>query len=124
DEVVAAGFKLDRPHIRNRTRELAVARLGDVGAGISPFPFALSLPQDDHERLLTRCLHAAGLAVEWETELTGFVQRDDGVSAALRTPRGEETWDGAYLCGCDGAHSAVRHGLGVDFPGGTYDQSF
>ena len=33
-------------------------------------------------------------------------------------------WDGAYLCGCDGAHSAVRHGLGVGFPGGAYDQPF
>src|SRR5919199_1361666 len=28
DEVVAAGFKLDRLHLRNRSRELAVARLG------------------------------------------------------------------------------------------------
>ena len=45
-------------------------------------------------------------------------------AATLRTPGGEETWAGAYLCGCDGAHSAVRHGLGVGFPGGTYDQPF
>ena len=44
--------------------------------------------------------------------------------ATLRKPGGEETWGGAYLCGCDGAHSAVRHGLGVGFPGGTYDQPF
>src|SRR5262245_54435816 len=111
DEVVAAGFQLDLVHLRNRSRELAVIRLGDVGGGISPFPFALSLPQDDHERLLTARLHAAGHAVEWDTELTGVSQRDDGVTATLRKPGGEETWDGAYLCGCDGAHSAVRHGL-------------
>ena len=124
DEVVAAGFRLDRLHLRNRSRELAVVPLGDVGRGISPFPFALSLPQDDHERLLTERLRAAGHAVEWDTELTGFTQRDDGVSATLRKPGGEETWAGAYLCGCDGAHSAVRHGLGVGFPGGTYDQPF
>jgi 2-polyprenyl-6-methoxyphenol hydroxylase-like FAD-dependent oxidoreductase len=124
DEVVAAGFRLDRIHIRNRSRELAVALLGKIGPGIAPFPFVLSLPQDDHERMLTEYLHDAGHAVEWDTELTAFAQRDDGVSAALRKPGGEETWSGAYLCGCDGAHSAVRHGLGVGFPGGTYDQPF
>src|SRR3954447_685004 len=78
DEVVDAGFRLDRLHLRNRSRELAIAPLGDVGSGISPFPFALSLPQDDHERLLTRCLGEAGHGVEWGTELSGFTQRDDG----------------------------------------------
>jgi 2-polyprenyl-6-methoxyphenol hydroxylase-like FAD-dependent oxidoreductase len=123
DEVVAAGFRLDRVHIRNRTRELAVVWLGGVGGGISPFPFVLSLPQDDHERMLTQYLHDAGHAVEWDTELVAF-QQADGVSATLRKPGGEETWSGAYLCGCDGAHSAVRHGLGVGFLGGTYDQPF
>jgi 2-polyprenyl-6-methoxyphenol hydroxylase-like FAD-dependent oxidoreductase len=124
DEVVTAGFRLDRLHLRNRVRELTVVPLGDVGSDISPFPFVLSLPQDDHERLLTDQLRAAGHAVEWDTELTGFTQRDDGVRATLRKPDGEESWDGAYLCGCDGAHSAVRHILGVGFPGGAYDQPF
>src|SRR5205807_9772302 len=75
DEVVAAGFRLDRIHIRNRCRELAVANLGDVGGGISPFPFVLSLPQDDHERFLTEPLHAPRHAVEWGTGLTGFSLR-------------------------------------------------
>jgi 2-polyprenyl-6-methoxyphenol hydroxylase-like FAD-dependent oxidoreductase len=124
EAVVAAGFRLDRLHLRNRVRELTVVPLGDVGSDISPFPFVLSLPQDDHERLLSEQLRAAGHAVEWDTELTGFTQRDDGVRATLSTPAGEVTWDGAYLCGCDGAHSAVRHVLGVGFPGGAYDQPF
>src|SRR5439155_1421017 len=30
----------------------------------------------------------------------------------------------AYLAGCDGAHSRVRDGLGIGFPGGTYDHLF
>src|SRR5579871_5330672 len=84
DEVISAGFQLDRIHIRNRTRELAVAWLGGVGGGISPFPFVLSLPQDDHERMLTQYLHDAGHAIEWDTELVAFTQHDEGVSAALR----------------------------------------
>jgi 2-polyprenyl-6-methoxyphenol hydroxylase-like FAD-dependent oxidoreductase len=124
EEVVAAGFRLDRIHIRNRSRELAIANLGAIGEGISRFPVVLSLPQDDHERLLTERLRADGHAVEWNTELTAFSQRDDGVSATLRKPGGEESWGGVYLCGCDGAHSTVRHGLGVGFPGGAYNQPF
>src|SRR3954467_11244459 len=124
DEVVVAGFRLDRAHLRNRSRELAVANLGDVGGGISSFPFVLSLPQDDHERLLAERLAAAGHAVEWDAELTGFTEEGGGVRAELRKPSGAATWTGAYLCGCDGAHSTVRHALGVGFPGGTYDQDF
>src|SRR5262245_52161338 len=124
DDVIAGGFRLDRLHLRNLSREIAAVPLGDVGKGLSPYPFALSFPQDDHERLLIDRLRAAGHAVEWSTELTGFTHQDDGVRADLCKPTGEEHWAGPYLCGCDGAHSAVRHGLGVGFPGGTYDQLF
>jgi FAD binding domain-containing protein len=35
-----------------------------------------------------------------------------------------ETVSAEYVCGCDGAHSAVRETLGIGFPGGTYDQLF
>lgn len=27
-----------------------------------------------------------------------------------------------WLVGCDGAHSVVRHGLGIEFPGNTLDR--
>src|SRR5215475_14122381 len=51
DDVIKGGFRLDRLHLRNESRELAVVPLGYVGKGLSPYPFALSCPQDDHERL-------------------------------------------------------------------------
>lgn len=124
DDVIAAGFHLDHLHLRNRSGEIATVPLGEVGKGISPYPFALSFPQDDHERLLIDRLLTAGHAVEWNTELTGLIQEADGVRAILGKAGTEQTWKGAYLCGCDGAHSAVRHNLGVGFPGGTYDQLF
>lgn len=124
DDVIGSGFRPDRLHLRNESREIAAVPLGDVGKGLSPYPFALSFPQDDHERLLIDRLRAAGHQVEWDTELTGLTQSDGGVRAELRKPTGVEPWAGPYLCGCDGAHSAVRRGLGVSFPGGTYDQLF
>src|SRR5262249_55652925 len=116
-DVIAGGFRLDRLHLRNRSREIATIPLGDVGKGLSPYPFALSYPQDDHERFLIDRLRAAGHAVEWNTELTGLTQQEGGVQAVLRKQGTEETWSGSYLCGCDGARSTVRHGLGIGFPG-------
>lgn len=124
EEVIAGGFRLDRLHLRNELREIATFPLGAVGKGISPYPFVLSFPQDDHERLLIDHLRRAGHAVEWETELVSLTQDDGGVRADLRKLGGTASWAGLYLCGCDGAHSAVRHGIGIDFPGGTYDQLF
>lgn len=124
EEVITAGFRMDHVHVRNRSGEIATINLGDIGKGESPYPFALSLPQDDHERLLTARLQAAGHVIEWETELTGFTQDADGVRATLRKIGSEVVWNGAYVCGCDGASSAVRHAMGMGFPGGTYDQLF
>jgi 2-polyprenyl-6-methoxyphenol hydroxylase-like FAD-dependent oxidoreductase len=124
EDMIAGGFRLERIHLRNKSRELAAVPLGNVGRGLSPYPFVLSFPQDDHERLLIDRLRAAGHAVEWDTELVALSQQDGAVRADLRKPGGQAQWAGAYLCGCDGAHSAARHGLGVGFPGGTYDQLF
>lgn len=124
DDVVAAGMKADTITFRKGERVFARGKLGDLGAGLSPFPFILSYPQDDHERLLVRHLEQAGVRVERSSELLAFRDVGTHVSVDLQTPGGRETLDVAYLCGADGAHSTVRHGLGIGFPGGTYDQVF
>ena len=136
DEVVAAGVKVERATLREgdgrgRGRELVSVPFGDLGAGLSPYPFPLAYPQDDHERLLLAHLRAAGHDVEWNTRLTDFTQDDGGVTATLeRGHKGEgagaaqEVVRADYLCGCDGAHSAVRRSLALGFPGGTYPQRY
>jgi 2-polyprenyl-6-methoxyphenol hydroxylase-like FAD-dependent oxidoreductase len=124
DAVITAGNPMRAIRLRQRGRVAARIQLDDIGAGISPFPFALSYPQDDHERLLGEQLAAVGVRVEWNTELTAFQEVGDCVRATLRTPGGEEHAEAAYLCGCDGSHSTVRHTLGVNFPGGKYEQRF
>src|SRR6185437_4868806 len=42
---------------------------GDMGKGLTPFPYALIFPQDEHERLLIDQLADEGVQVERETEL-------------------------------------------------------
>src|SRR5262249_27948617 len=49
----------------------------------------------------------------------------DGVRATLNTSAGKsETITCRYLVGCDGAHSTVRHALGLSFEGGAFPVEF
>ncbi len=84
----------------------------------SHYNFALMLPQRDTERFLNQHLESLGVVVERQVELTGFTDGVDHVDARLRHPDGrEEAVETPWLIGCDGAHSTVRHGLGVAFHG-------
>ena len=84
----------------------------------SPYNFALMLPQCDTERLLVAHLQAFGVTVERSVELLTFSQGRSDVRVRLRLADGrEEEVETAWLVGCDGAHSTVRHGLGFAFQG-------
>ncbi|TGV54171.1 hypothetical protein EN803_39820, partial [Mesorhizobium sp. M2D.F.Ca.ET.160.01.1.1] len=76
------------------------------------------------ERLLITHLERAGVEVERGTELVAFQDKDETVIATLSKDGRTETVSAAYLAGCDGARSTVRHGLNIGFPGGTYEQAF
>jgi len=109
EEVVARGQKFEGIRMWAKGAQRARADLGDMGAGVSPFPFALMFPQDEHELLLIEHLERAGLTVERPVELRDFRQGEGGVSARLASPgRGDELIEARFLAGCDGAHSTVR----------------
>ncbi len=105
-------------------RQKAHAPFGDLGTGLSPFPFALLLTQDEHERLLIDHLARLGVVVERQTAITQFHETADGVRAQITGPRGEESLDVRYIAGCDGGRSTVRETLGIGFAGGTYAHLF
>jgi 2-polyprenyl-6-methoxyphenol hydroxylase-like FAD-dependent oxidoreductase len=106
-------------------KRAAHAVLGSMGEGLSPFPYALIYPQDEHERLLAARLSELGVEVERRTELLGFEEVNGRVTARLQLPDGiSEQCEAAYIAGCDGAHSIVRGALSVGFPGGTYAHLF
>ncbi len=92
--------------------------------GMLPYGF-LALAQYDAERLLRAHLQGLGGTVRWGESLTGF--RDDGeaVTARLRgADGGERELRCGWLVGCDGAHSPVRHGLGLDYSGDALPMTF
>jgi 2-polyprenyl-6-methoxyphenol hydroxylase-like FAD-dependent oxidoreductase len=106
-------------------RRKARAVLGEIGKGLSPFPYALVFPQDEHEQLLVDRLRSLGVEVQRRTALTRFDEAEGGVRATLETADGRQSVRSArFIAGCDGAHSQVREGLGIGFPGGTYEHTF
>lgn len=85
----------------------------------SRYNYPIMLPQSDSESILEEHLNALGVQVEREVELLSFTQEDHGVRATLQSGKGEEQCRVDWLVGCDGAHSAVRHALGIPFDGET-----
>ncbi len=96
----------------------------DVGDVITPYAFLHIFPQDEHEKLLIARLEALGIRVERQTEMTGFVDSGEHITAAIAGACGKETVECRYLAGCDGARSKTREIIAAGFPGGTYQQIF
>ena len=120
---VDAGFKALAVNFVARDGEL----MGHVSMETveSPFPYGLMLPQSETERLLEERLQGLGVTVERQVEVLGFKPSDAGIQATLRHADGhEETVSSKWLLGCDGAHSIVRHTLGVPFAGETLDSDW
>ena len=125
DEVLEQGIEVAGGNFWVRGKRIARVSLADAGKGLSPFAGLLNFQQDAHERMLIAQLRALGVTVERSTELLRF--HDDGaiVHGTIKRADGtEEECEAFFLAGCDGAHSAVRTGLRIGFPGGTYDELF
>jgi 2-polyprenyl-6-methoxyphenol hydroxylase-like FAD-dependent oxidoreductase len=125
DAVVARGLEFVAANLWTSGRHVGRAPFGEMGRGLSPFPYMLAFAQDEHERLLIDTLAERGVSVERNLELVSLAPGSDGVRATLKRAGGvEETCDALYVAGCDGAHSQVRRQLGIKFPGGTYEHLF
>jgi 2-polyprenyl-6-methoxyphenol hydroxylase-like FAD-dependent oxidoreductase len=90
----------------------------------TPYSFIAMVPQDVTERLLVEQLQLKGGAVEYETSFVSAAQHDDYVSVTLEQKGQRTELNAAFVVGCDGAHSAVRHLLNLPFEGARYDSLF
>lgn len=124
ERLIEGGTKVEVVRLREAGAAVGTIPLRDMGLGLSPFPFALCLPQDEHEAILVDALAAEGVNVEWGTRLDGIEPAEGAVRASLVRGDGEERAAFAYVAGCDGAHSRVRAAIGAHFGGGTYDRLY
>ena len=75
----------------------------------TPYPFVAMVPQDVTERLLVEQLRRKGGVVEYETSLVSAIQRDEYVNVTLDQKGRRLELTAAFVVGCDGMHSTVRH---------------
>ena len=125
DAVVTKGYTVPGLRLWLGGREAARVPFDEIASDLTPYGFLHVFPQDEHERLLIERLEALGVRVERSTELIGYAEEGDHVSARLRGPEGaERIVNAAFIAGCDGAHSKVREIMGTGYPGGAYPQIF
>ena len=123
--VVGQGLRFAAVNLWVRGSKRARIALGDIGAGVSAYPYVLIFPQDQHERFLIERLRENGVRIDRPTEVVSFEERGDRVAVKLKHSNGsDETCEAAFLAGCDGARSVVRESLHAGFPGGAYKHLF
>ncbi|WP_020668079.1 FAD-dependent monooxygenase [Amycolatopsis nigrescens] len=118
DEVLAAGMAPVPMRVHVGGEVVGERRMSPVAepSPSRPYPSPWMLGQSRTEAILRDRLACFGVTVELGTELTGFDQDADGVTATLN---GAETVRSQYLVGADGGRSLVRKSLGIAFEGST-----
>ncbi len=109
------------PEFQYRERGGGPVATLDLGvlAGDTDFPFRVQCEQSKLTPILLDALPATARA-RFGHEVRGVAPGATGVRVS--TSRGPVDCD--WLIGADGAHSAVRHGIGADFEGSTYPERF
>ncbi|HEY2745007.1 MAG TPA: FAD-dependent monooxygenase [Polyangia bacterium] len=124
DELVAAGAKVYETEWYIEKKPSAKFEFGDLGIDDTPYPHLLFASQADTERLSEAALERLGARVERGVELVNAIDRETFVDVTLRHGDRVEATRVAWVVGCDGAHSEVRHAAALPFEGAAYDQDF
>jgi 2-polyprenyl-6-methoxyphenol hydroxylase-like FAD-dependent oxidoreductase len=80
----------------------------------------LIVAQSRTELMLERRARELGAEIVRGAEVVGLVQDGDGLRLNVQDTNGTHMLRAAYVVGADGAHSAVRRLIGVDFVGRQY----
>lgn len=121
EKLLAAGRKTTRGNLRDGDEVQAVI---DFSRLDHRYNFMLILPQSDTERILEEHLAGMGVPVDREVELTAFKQDADHVRCVLMRPGDAMAHRCSHVVGADGAHSTVRHLLGLDFSGERLEDTY
>lgn len=125
EEAIEQGFIAQSVRLIINGRVRAKIPLGEIGAGLSPFPYLFILEQSQNEKLILDKVAAQGGSVQWSTSLAEVHKTATGYAGILERRDGSrEEFECRYLIGCDGASSPVRHFLRMPFRGGTNEQLF
>jgi len=93
------------------------------------FPAFVNLQQPYFERFLVERVRAAQaegapIQIRGKNRVDAVEVRDEGVLLEVMTPEGPYRLAADWLIGCDGANSALRRMLGLEFTGRVFEDSF
>jgi 3-(3-hydroxy-phenyl)propionate hydroxylase len=118
---------LKAPTWQFRDRETGPVATFDLAllAGDTNHPYRVQCEQWKLMRLLEAELKKLpGADIRFGHEVTGVRQDGDGVTVTANTANGPTEITGRYVIAADGARSAVRRSLSVEFEGFTYPELF
>jgi 3-(3-hydroxy-phenyl)propionate hydroxylase len=109
-----------------RDRETGPVATFDLSllAGDTNHPYRVQCEQWKLMRFLEAELRKLGADIRFGHEVTSVRQDGDSVAVTAETPSGPVSIAGRYLIAADGARSAVRRSLCVEFEGFTYPELF
>jgi 2-polyprenyl-6-methoxyphenol hydroxylase-like FAD-dependent oxidoreductase len=120
EEIVRKGVVLARARTYLRETQLFTVEFPPAGEG--ELPAFVNLQQTYTEQaLLRRAERTSLIEIQWRAPVIGL--RQDASSVTLELDDGRKV-AAPFAIACDGAHSAVRKLLGVDFPGKSFYDRF
>lgn len=91
----------------------------------TPFPMRLQIDQRNITATLRNRLEQLdNVEVRYNARAADVYQDDDGVDVAYEGRDGTATVRGQYVVAADGAHSAVRRSVGIDYVGSRYSSRY
>ncbi len=125
DSLVRQGLVARYTQQRDRTEGLVAEFDMQLLAGDTDFPFRLQCEQWKLTQLIKAQLDLLpDVALMFNTEVESVSQSADTVHLQLQTDGEPHHMQGDYLIGADGAWSAVRKSMGIEFEGFTYPERF
>ena len=123
EELIATGQRIDAITVADGNRVLTRIPFERLH---SRYPFALGIPQDETERLLTTRLEQLGHTVQRGRRAHTVSQTATGCRVTGTTTETGEPWQlhARFVVAADGKNSTLRAGAGIEFGGDTYDEDF
>ena len=119
------GICVHRWQLRDRTDGVIGTFELSLLADETPYPYRLHCEQHKLTPLVFQMLAPLPHAdIRFSHRVTEISQAGDRVIVKAETPGGGETFEGAWVIGCDGGGSAVRKSAQIEFGGFTYPEKF
>jgi 3-(3-hydroxy-phenyl)propionate hydroxylase len=124
-KLLALGIQVHRWQLRDRTDGVIGTFELSLLKDETPYPFRLHCEQHKLTPLVFDMLRPMPhVDIRFSHRAIAATQSSDDITVVAETPNGKETFEGAWVIGCDGGGSIVRKSAQIAFEGFTYPERF